>query len=359
MAGSGGSPQAIRFCTAPDGASLAYATHGSGPPLVRAATWLTHLEYDWESPVWRHWLTELGAGRTMVRYDERGCGLSDRKVDGIGFETWVDDLERVIDAAGVEQCALLGISQGGAIAIAYAARHPERVSHLVLYGTSARGRRLRGPEAVAQADLLLEVIRQGWDHPSPAFRRAFTMLFLPDGDPEQMAWFDELQTRSSDAATAVALRKARDGVDVTDLLDQVRAPTLILHARDDACVPFSEGRRLAGMMPGARFVPLESRNHILLEDEPAWPVFLAEVDAFLGTQRTAAEPDPETAGLSAREAEVLALVASGASNEEIAAQLVMSVRTVERHLTNIYAKLGLSGKAARAGAAARFARGTA
>lgn len=352
--------QQIRFCAAADGVRLAYATHGTGPPLVRAATWLTHLEHDWESPVWRHWLTQLPAGRTMVRFDERGCGLSDRALGDLGLDTWVEDLERVVDAAGVERFALLGVSQGGPVAIAYAARHPERVSELVLYGTYARGRRRRhSPAQVAQADLLIDVIRHGWDHPNPAFRRTFTTLFLPGGTPEQMAWYDELQRHSCDATTAVTLRRAREHVDVTGLLAQVQAPTLVLHARDDACAPFEEGRMLAGGIPGARFVPLDSRNHILLPDEPAWQIFLDEVRRFLGA--TVPDPGAEPDGipaLSGREREVLALVASGASNEDIARELVMSVRTVERHLSNIYAKLGLSGKAARAAAAARFARGT-
>lgn len=349
--------QRIRFCTAPDGTQLAFATHGSGPPLVRAATWLTHLEHDWESPVWRHWLEDLGQGRTMVRYDERGCGLSDRTPGALSLDTWVSDLECVVDAAGCDRFALLGVSQGGPIAVAYAVRHPERVSHLVLYGTHARGRRRRGdPEAVARADLLLDVIRHGWDQPNPAFRRTFTTLFLPDGTAEQMAWFDDLQARSCDAGTAVALRRAREQLDVTDRLADVRAPTLVLHAREDACVPFEEGRRLAAGIPGARFVSLDSRNHILLATEPAWARFRDEVRDFLGVAAPA-PADPGLAGLSDREAEVLGLVADGASNEEIAARLVISERTVERHLTNVYAKFGLSGKAARAAAAARFARG--
>lgn len=350
-------PQEIRFCTAPDGTGLAFATHGSGPALVRAATWLTHLEHDWESPVWRHWLAELGAGRTMVRYDERGCGLSDRSVEHLGLDTWVADLEAVVDAAGLERFALLGMSQGGPVSIAYAARHPERVSQLILYGTSARGRRRRGPEATAQADLLIDVIRHGWEQPNPAFRRTFTTLFVPEGTREQLAWFDDLQMRSCDAETAVALRLAREQVDVTEVLAQVTVPTLVLHARDDAVVPFAEGRLVASGIDGARFVPLEGRNHILLEDEPAWPRFVAEVRAFAGAPAApAVVPDAGVEELSAREAEVLALVAGGASNEQIAAALVVSVRTVERHLTNVYAKLGLSGKAARAAAAARYAR---
>ena len=347
--------QQIRFCSASDGARLAYAIHGRGAPLVRAATWLTHLEYDWESPVWRHWLDQLGQRFTVLRYDERGCGLSDREPGDLSLERWVADLETVVDAAGLERFALLGISQGGAVAIAYAVEHPERVSHLLLYGAYARGRKRRGDEAQArQADLLRSIIQVGWDEPTPAFRRVFTTLFLPHGSAEQMEWFDELQRNTSTAEIAARLRQARQEVDITALLPRVQTPTLVMHARDDGMVPFAEGRLLASEIPNARFVPLESYNHILLEHEPAWPAFLAAVDDFLGSAARPADGDLDE--LSARERDVLELVAAGRSNEQIAERLYLSVRTVERHLSNIYAKLGVSGKAARAAAAARFSR---
>jgi pimeloyl-ACP methyl ester carboxylesterase/DNA-binding CsgD family transcriptional regulator len=347
--------QRIRFCVASDGARLAYAVHGRGAPLVRAATWLTHLEYDWDSPVWRHWLEQLGERFTVVRYDERGCGLSDRDLGELSLERWVEDLETVVDAAGVERFALLGVSQGGAVAVAYAVKNPERVSHLVLYGAYARGRKRRGDEAQArQADLLRKIIQDGWGEPSPVFRRVFTSLFLPRGSPEQMEWFDELQRNTTTAEIAARLRGARQEVDITALLPRVKAPTLVLHARDDGMVPFEEGRRLASGIPNAHFVPLEGCNHILLEDEPAWPAFLAAVDDFLGSAGGPVEGDLDQ--LSARERDVLELVAVGLSNEQIAERLFLSVRTVERHLSNIYAKLNLSGKAARAAAAALFSR---
>jgi pimeloyl-ACP methyl ester carboxylesterase/DNA-binding CsgD family transcriptional regulator len=334
---------------------LAYAIHGRGAPLVRAATWLTHLEYDWESPVWRHWLEQLGERFTVVRYDERGCGLSDRDLGDVSLERWLADLETVVEAAGLERFALLGISQGGAVAVAYAARHPERVSHLVLYGAYARGRKRRGDEAAArQADLLRSIIEVGWEQPTPVFRHVFTALFLPRGSAEQMEWFDELQRNTTTAKVAARLRLAREEVDVTALLPRVRTPTLVIHARDDGMVPFEEGRLLASEIPNARFVPLEGCNHILLEDEPAWGAFLSAIDDFLGS---AAEPSKgDLDELSVREREVLELVARGFSNEQIADRLYLSVRTVERHLSNIYAKLRVSGKAARAAAAARFSR---
>ena len=342
--------QQVRFCTAGDGVRLAYAVHGSGPPIVRAATWLTHLDFDWESPVWRHWLAELGDGHALVRYDERGCGLSDHELGELSVETWVSDLETVVDAAGVDRFTLLGVSQGAAIALVYAARHPERVSRLVLYGGYARGRNWRGREARAHAEAMASAIRAGWMDVSPTFRRLFTMLYLPQGTAEQMAWYDELQRRSTSAAIAGRLYEARNAIDVTDVAPQVTTPTLVAHARRDQAVPVEEGRLLAGSIPGARFVLLESANHILLE-EPAWDAFVVELRAFLGSPPA----PPETVDtLSPRELDVLELVAAGLTNEAIAEQLFLSVRTVERHLSNVYVKLRVSGKAGRAAAAVQF-----
>jgi pimeloyl-ACP methyl ester carboxylesterase/DNA-binding CsgD family transcriptional regulator len=351
------SRQEVRFCEAPDGTRLAYATHGSGPPLVRTATWLTHLDYDWESPVWRHWLEGLADGHTVVRYDERGCGLSDRDVEDVSLEARVADLEAIVERTGLDRFALLGMSQGGSVAIAYAARHPERVSHLVLYATYARGRLMREPSPSDRehADLMMSLIRMGWGQGLPAFRRLFTTLFIPGGSAEQMEWLDELQRRTTDAETAIRIRRARNVDDVTGEATRVRAPTLVLHPRDDALVPFAEGRLVAALIPGARFVALESRNHILLADEPAWADFRAELHEFLGASSVpAAPPLEELTDLSVREEEVLALVAEGLSNEAVAARLHLSVRTVERHLSNIYAKLRLTGKAGRAAAAAQW-----
>jgi pimeloyl-ACP methyl ester carboxylesterase/DNA-binding CsgD family transcriptional regulator len=344
--------QQVRFCTAPDGVRLAYAIHGSGPPLVRVATWLTHLEHDWESPVWRHWLEGLAQGRTLVRYDERGCGLSDRDPGELSVDAWVADLETVVDAARLERFALLGVSQGAAIALVYATRHPERLTHLVLYGGYARGRKVRRPDERRQEDALIAAIRAGWDQPDAAFRRVFSLLFLPNGTPEQMAWYDELLRSSASAETAARLYDARGDVDVLDAAPAVRTKTLVAHARDDRVVPVEEGRLLAALVPDARLVLLESANHILLEEEPAWQLFLSELHAFLGSEkpREAAALDD----LSPRELQVLELVAEGLTNEAIAARLSLSVRTVERHLSNVYGKLRVSGKAGRAAAAARF-----
>jgi pimeloyl-ACP methyl ester carboxylesterase/DNA-binding CsgD family transcriptional regulator len=299
----------------------------------------------------------LGERNTVVRYDERGCGLSDRAVEDLSLEARVGDLEAVVGAAGLDRFALLGMSQGGPVAIAYAARHPARVTHLVLYATYARGRLMRdsSPAAREHAELMISLIHRGWGQDEAVFRRLFTTLFIPDATPEQMEWFDRLQRVTTDADTAVRIRHARNHDDVTAVAPLVSSPSLVVHARDDALVPFSEGRFVATLIPGACMVPLESRNHILLEHEPAWRVFLDELHSFA----RAAEPRPETEPfpeLSNRELDVLGLVAAGRTNAQIASELYLSVRTVERHLSNIYFKLGVSGKAARAAAAARLTR---
>jgi pimeloyl-ACP methyl ester carboxylesterase/DNA-binding CsgD family transcriptional regulator len=346
----------LGFCTAPDGVQLAYGVNGAGPPLVKAPNWLTHIEHDWQSPVWRHWLTGLGEFCTLIRYDERGCGLSDREVDAAAFEfdRWLGDLEAVVDTVGPERFALLGISQGAGIAIAYAARHPERVSQLILYGGYLRGSaRVDEPMMREQGELMASAIRTGWGARNPAFRRLFTTLFLPEGTPEQIAWFEDLQRTTASPETAARIWAARMAIDVSDLAPLLTVPTLVLHARADGLVPYRYGRELASVIPGARFVPLEGCNHILLEDEPAWPTFLGEVRPFLaaGAPATATAPDWN---LSTREEQILGLVAQGMSNDEIATTLFLSARTVERHLSNIYVKLRVSGKAARAAAAARY-----
>ncbi len=350
--------QEIRFATSADGVRIAWAKHGTGPPLLRVGTWLTHLEHDWESPVWRHWLEALGARFTVVRYDERGCGLSDRSPAELGLDRWVKDLEAVAQAAGLERFTLLGMSQGGAIAVAFAAKHPDNVSRLVLYGAYGRGqlRRDSSPQARESVELAQNVIRLGWSRPDPVFRRIFTSRFIPVATEEQMRWFDELERRSTSPETAARLSLARAEVDATELAPQVRCPSLVVHADHDEAVPFAEGRALAALIPGARLVPLPGRNHILLADEPAWPAFLASLDDFTGVKPVSQLPHQAVthAPLSDRELEVLRLAAAGCSNEEIAARLFLSVRTAERHLSHIYTKLGLSGRSARAAAAARL-----
>jgi class 3 adenylate cyclase/pimeloyl-ACP methyl ester carboxylesterase len=274
--------QDIRFCAASDGVQIAYATVGQGPPLVKAANWMNHLEYDWQSPVWRHVLHGLAQNHLLIRYDERGNGLSDRDVDDISFEAFVRDLETVVDAAGLKRFPLFGISQGCPVSIAYAVRHPERVSRLILYGGFAKGRGRRGSSKDSeQAEAILTLMRQGWGQENPAFRQVFTSLFMPDATPDQARWFNDLQRITVSPENAVRIRQTTDQMDVSELLPQVTIPTLVLHCRDDAVQPFEQGRRMAAGIPGARFVALEGRNHLILEDEPAWPRFLREVESFL------------------------------------------------------------------------------
>jgi class 3 adenylate cyclase/pimeloyl-ACP methyl ester carboxylesterase len=280
--GPSAAQQDIRFCTAPDGVGIAYATVGSGFPLVKTANWLNHLEYDWRSPVWRHLLVELARDHMLVRYDERGNGLSDWDVEDISFEAFVRDLETVVDAIGAERFALLAISQGCAVAIDYVVRHPERVTHLILYGGYARGRLRRGSATQAEEEeALLTLMRHGWGQENPAFRQIFTSRFIPDASLEQMRWFNDLQRMTTSPENAVRLRRVFDEIEVEKLLPLVSVPTLVLHCRDEAAVPMEEGRRMPARIPGARFVALEGRNHLILEDEPAWPRFLEEVRSFL------------------------------------------------------------------------------
>lgn len=281
--------QKIRFCSAHDGVRIAYATSGSGPPLVKAANWITQLEYDWNSPVWRHWLEELGRAHTLIRYDERGCGLSDHDVADVSFDAWVRDLEAVADAEQLERFPLLGISQGCAVAIAYAVRHPERVSRLVLYGGYPVGRDYWRvlPQQELEATLLRNMIRIGWGRDNPAFRQVWGTLFVPDGTPEQHRWFDDL-TRTMPMENALRVIGLAHTIDVREQAACVKVPTLVLHARGDASIPFEVGRQLATLIPGARMVSLDSRNHVLLEHEPAWSRFVEEVRAFLAAEHDAA-----------------------------------------------------------------------
>ncbi len=288
--------QRIRFCRTSDGVTLAYATTGSGPPLVKAANWLTHIDHDWRSPVWRHWLVDLSAHHQLIRYDERGCGLSDRDVSDQNFEAWIGDLEAVVDAAGLERFPLLGISQGGPVAVAYAARHPERVSHLVVYGSYAQGRlaRATSEDDVRMHGLQVDLARAGWGLDDPALRQVFTAQFMPEGTRDLWDAFNELQRQTTSAANAARVLDVAGSIDVVDLAPLVQAPTLVLHARDDHRPPFAQGRLLASLIPDCRFVALDSSNHILLGDEPAWPVFLAEVAAFLAMPDRTRHPTKQT-----------------------------------------------------------------
>jgi pimeloyl-ACP methyl ester carboxylesterase len=276
--------QSIEYVRTTDGVSLAWARSGQGRTLVRASNWLTHLEYDWHSPVWRHWTRFIASNFDYVRYDERGCGMTERVASGLSLDRWVADLDAVIEASAVEQPMLLfGVSQGAAIAIAYAVKYPERVSGLVLYGGYAVGAGRRDDADFAIANRAMqELLRIGWRDPNPVFRQLFTSRFIPDGTEEQIAWFNDLCQRTTTPEMAYELLKARADVDIRDMLSKVRAPTLVLHADRDEVVPVDEGLRLAREIPEALFVSLASRNHVLLEHEAAWQDFKDAVLNFTG-----------------------------------------------------------------------------
>jgi class 3 adenylate cyclase/pimeloyl-ACP methyl ester carboxylesterase len=273
--------QTIKYCRAPDGVRLAYAISGSGPPLVKSGNWLNHLEYDWESPVWRHVLRGLSRYQTLIRYDARGNGMSDWDVDTVSLDAWVTDLETVVDAAGIERAPLLGISQGGAVAVAYAVRRPERVSHLVLYGAFAVGGRKRSPAEKERRDAMATLMRIGWGSDNPTFRQMFTGLFIPGATHEQADFFNELLRKTTSPECAVRYFETVGDFDIVDLLSKVKAPTLVMHVRDDQIVPIETGRQLAAGIPGARFIALPGRNHLFLEHEPASDRFFEEIGLFL------------------------------------------------------------------------------
>jgi pimeloyl-ACP methyl ester carboxylesterase/DNA-binding CsgD family transcriptional regulator len=341
--------QEVRFCRADDGVRLAWARHGSGPPLLIVSCWLSQLQHDWASPVWRHFLDDLGEIATVVRYDERGFGLSDWDVTDFSLERRVADLETLVEASGLGRFAVMGMSGGAPVALAYAHQHPERVTRMVLYGGMARGANGAEEQDEDLEDAFLAMIRAGWARPDSIFRRVFTTAFIPGATEEQMQWMDELQRTSTNTENAVCSRVARHQVDVTSLLPEITMPTLVLHARGDRVAP-ELGPELAAAIPDARLVMLDSRNHVLLADEPAWQVFKDELAGFIAADRAS----PSLAALSDRERELLLLAAEGLDNTEIADRLVLSLRTVERHFQNVYLKLGLSGRTARAAAVARI-----
>jgi len=274
--------QKIQFCTSDDGIHIAYATTGKGPPVVKAANWLGHLQFDSQG-IWSHWVAELSRYNTLVRFDQRGCGLSDRKIDDFGFERCVEDLESVVDSLGLEHFDLLGMSHGGSVSVAYAVRHPERVGHLILYGAFARGWAKVGlpAERLEEMEAVVKLVRSGWGRDSPAFRQIFTSWFMPEATADQMRGFNEYQKVSASPENAERLYRLIGNTDVSDLLPKVRVPTIVFHARGDKLVPFRNGLELASSIHGSRFVPLESQNHVLLEYEPAWKEFLSEYRHFL------------------------------------------------------------------------------
>lgn len=274
--------QSVTFCKTADGINLAVATVGKGPLLVKTANWLNHVEHDWQSPVWAPMLQRLAARFRLVRYDGRGNGLSDHDLGDVSFAEFERDLEAVVEGLELDRFSLLGMSQGAAIAVAYAARFPDRVSRLMLYGAYPLGRNQRGnKEDNALAQALLTIMRQGWGDANSAFMRAFSSIYLPEASAEEISWFAQMQRVSASAENAVKLRIACDNINIIDLLPKVQAPTLVLHSRHDNVVSFDQGRLIAKTIPNARFVALESKNHVLVPNEPAWARLMDEIETFL------------------------------------------------------------------------------
>jgi pimeloyl-ACP methyl ester carboxylesterase len=274
--------RSVRYALSGDGVSIAYTDVGDGYPMVFVGSWMSHLEKDWESPSMRHYLTHLPQRFHLLRYDQRGNGMSDWDGVDISFERMVDDLETVIDCFDYEKVAILGPSQAASVSIAYAQRRPDRVSHLILYGGYARGRRRRGnPEAVAESEALVTLIRQGWGADNPAFRQTMTSLFMPDASPEEAAWFNDFQKTCGPAENIARFREMFDDMDVSGLLDEIRIPTLVIHCSEDSVAPISEGKFLASRISGAQFVMLKSKNHMIFENEPAFPKFIQSILDFV------------------------------------------------------------------------------
>lgn len=345
--------QEIRYCTGTGGVRVATAWAGSGPPVVMAGAWLTHLEHDWQNPAQAHWLQALSRGRGLLRYDARGNGLSQRNVDRVDFEAWVEDLERIVDAHRLNRFALFGLSQGASVAVAFAARHPQRVTHLALHGPCVRGLLKRNPpeKVVAAARAMLPAAEAGWRDDSSAFRKMFLHGLVRSATPEQLRVMDEGQRHTVSGDVAVKFLQAAYDIDISAEAPRVACPTLITHSEKDPCFPFSEGAQLASLIPDAKLVPLQSNNHLLMPDESAWPVALRALDSFLPSA-----PRQSRSTLTVRQLEVLDHIADGRTDKEIARLLGLSPRTVEMHVGRLLSTLGCSNRAEAAMRAAEFGR---
>lgn len=338
--------QQVRFCSSFDGARIAYAICGEGPPLVMSASWLTHLEHQWRSLAWKPWLEHFSSRYTLIRYDSRGSGLSDRDVRAISFDIWLRDFEAVLDAAGFESFFLLGTCQGGPLAVEYAARYPRRVERLVLYGSYARGlaKRSEIPHQAEKAKVLLDMLGLGWGQDSHAYQQVWGSLFQPGGSIEHLRSWSEQQRLSTSAETAALMFRTTFDIDVQDAARRIKCPTLVINPEREALVPLEEGRRLAGLIPDARFISLDTNNHMLLHEEPAWQRLVTEVEAFLrepAAKPQASAPKERFSGLTPREREVLEAIARGLDNGEIAARLQLSEKTVRNHITRVLDKIGV------------------
>ncbi len=335
--------QDVRFCTTRDGVRIAYAVSGDGPPLLMPATWLSHIEHQWDSLVWRPWLDALSASHTLIRYDSRGCGLSDRDTP-LSFDGWMHDIEAVADAVGFAEFDVLAICWGSPIGIEYSARHPQRVRRLALFGGYAEGR-LRGPRPMDAKDakLLLDMTRVGWGQPNHAFCRVWGSFFQPGGTLAHYHSWSEQQALSTSPETAARLLEIGWVTDVRDAARRLKCPALALHISRDTVVPIEVGRELACLIPDCRFMQIDGDNHMPLATEPAWPQILAAIDDFLKPTEFvspaigAALPLDD---LTARERDVLDAIARGLDNNEIAAALGMSEKTVRNHVTRVLDKIG-------------------
>ena len=334
----------LRFTQVASGARIAWAASGhatpGSPPLVRVAHWMTHVEHDLTSVIWKPWLERLGRELRIIRYDERGCGLSSHDDVPIGIDASVEELEAVVYAAGHERVALLGMSGAAATAIAYCVRHPARVSHLVLVGGYSQGvlRRSPSPEVIAYLDSLTRLMELSWGKPVPAMQQFFTATMIPDATPEQAAAFTEQQRRSCDASRAARIQRARAEIDVQALLPLVTCPTLVLHSEGDAVVPVELGRALAADIEGARFETMPTRNHLPLAGDCAFERFCDVVAGFVAPAALRLQ------AFTAREHELLEAMARGMDNLQIAAHLGLAEKTVRNLLSRLYGKLALEGR---------------
>jgi pimeloyl-ACP methyl ester carboxylesterase len=338
----------MRFCTSHDGTRIAYEISGNGPAIIRLAGLFTHLEFDRDSSIWGPWLAALGKGRTLIRYDARGSGMSDCEGVSFSFERFIEDLEAVVDATGLRTFALFGIGGPCALAAAYAVRHPERVTHLVLHAAFTRGRiaRASSPEQIAETEAVLKLTSLGFDGDDPSRRQMVTAQFLPDGTVEQLREFGDLLRVSSAAHNTAEFLRAWYIVDIRMLLPQIRCPTLVLHPRAGFRVPLEEGRLVAQSIPAARLVPLKTRNTYLPKDDAAWPQVVAELDSFLPADHNSrVAGDLRLEELTPREREVCAAVVDGFANREIARRLGVADKTIRNHLSAIFDKLGVASRA--------------
>jgi pimeloyl-ACP methyl ester carboxylesterase/DNA-binding CsgD family transcriptional regulator len=337
--------QEIRFAPVGDGASIAYAESGRGYPLVRAGHWMTHLEWDWQMPVWGPWIHGLSDRYRLIRYDNRGCGLSSAEAAPVELDSLVDDLAAVVEASGQERVAVLGPSQGGAAAVAYAARHPDRVSHLVLCDGFVRGTLVRQPGQRALIDAMARLVEEGWGQNNAAFRQLFTTQFFPGATREQAQAFNDMQRLSCSPAHAARIVRGLAEIDASPHLAAVRCPTLVMHCRDDARIPFEEGRFIAAHIAGARFEILDSTNHVPLQGEPAYSRMMELIAQFLPATASGKAHAAAFGGLSAREQEIVELLARGLDNAQIAARLGLAEKTVRNNVSAVFLKLEVESRA--------------